>query len=81
MLWLGQNLISISVYIRDAIPMNLSLLGGDYVTHDWNYILGELGLLPQSILIADMVTILGYTTMVVGTVIVINSFISRRSPV
>ncbi|MGK9369914.1 hypothetical protein ACSSWA_13540 [Melioribacter sp. Ez-97] len=45
MLWLGQNLINISVYVADASEKKLRLLGGNNVYHDWNYMLGELKLL------------------------------------
>jgi len=45
LLWLGQNLINISVYAADAQAMKLPLLGGNHVYHDWNYILGQLNIL------------------------------------
>ena len=45
LLWLGQNLINISVYAADARAQKLPLLGGNKVYHDWHYILNELGLL------------------------------------
>ncbi|MFO7446998.1 MAG: hypothetical protein R6W90_11565 [Ignavibacteriaceae bacterium] len=45
LLWLGQNLINISVYAADAQERLLPLLGGSKVYHDWHYILGELGIL------------------------------------
>src|SRR5690606_34026294 len=35
MLWLGQNLINISVYAADARARRLPLLGGDAAEHDW----------------------------------------------
>ncbi len=44
-LWLGQNLINISVYAADARAQKLPLLGGKSVYHDWHYMLGELGIL------------------------------------
>lgn len=44
-LWLGQNLVNISVYAADARTQNLPLLGGNKVYHDWNYMLGALNLL------------------------------------
>ena len=44
-LWLGQNLINISVYAADARAQKLPLLGGNKVYHDWHYLLGEIGLL------------------------------------
>jgi hypothetical protein len=45
LLWLGQNLINISVYAADAQAMKLPLLGGNHVYHDWHYILGYLNIL------------------------------------
>ena len=48
LLWLGQNLINISVYAADAQAQRLSLLGGNSVYHDWHYMLGEIGLLKHS---------------------------------
>lgn len=45
LLWLGQNLINISVYAADARARKLPLLGGNKVYHDWHYLLGEMGIL------------------------------------
>jgi hypothetical protein len=44
-LWLGQNLINISVYAADARAMKLPLLGGSHVYHDWHFLLAYLNLL------------------------------------
>lgn len=45
LLWLGQNLVNISVYAADAQARKLPLLGGSGVKHDWHYLLWETGLL------------------------------------
>ena len=45
LLWLGQNLINISVYAADAQARKLHLLGGNKVYHDWHFMLGELHIL------------------------------------
>ena len=45
MLWLGQNLVNISVYAADAQEKTLPLLGGNKVYHDWNWILTKTRLL------------------------------------
>ncbi len=45
LVWLGENLINISVYAADAQARRLPLLGGNRVYHDWNWLLGETGLL------------------------------------
>jgi len=49
MLWLGQNIINISVYAADARAQKLPLLGGNKVYHDWHYLLNETGLLNYDI--------------------------------
>ena len=45
LLWLGQNLVNISVYAADARAQALPLLGGNSVYHDWHYLLSEANLL------------------------------------
>lgn len=45
LVWLGQNLMNISVYAADAQERNLPLLGGNKVYHDWYFLLGRVGLL------------------------------------
>lgn len=50
-LLLGQNLINISVYAADASAQRLPLLGGNHVYHDWNYLLGQAGMLNYDSLI------------------------------
>ena len=45
LLWLGQNLINISVYAADARAQRLPLLGGHNVYHDWHYMLSQLNIL------------------------------------
>jgi len=49
--WFGESFLDIAPYINDARKGELILLGGvtgseaDYGYHDWEYILGEIGLL------------------------------------
>lgn len=51
LLWFGQNFLDIAPYMADARAGELPLLGGNYGQsspygfHDWEFILGELGLL------------------------------------
>jgi hypothetical protein len=59
--WVGQNLVNVSVYARDAIAMELPLLGGDGVMHDWNYLLNELHVLKYTPVIAHTIYGLGMT--------------------
>jgi hypothetical protein len=55
LLWLGQNLINISVYAADARAQALPLLGGSKVYHDWAYILGVTNLLQYDTKIGGMI--------------------------
>lgn len=66
--WLGQNLVNVSIYARDAVDMNLPLLGGDAVEHDWNTILGQLGLLNQTALIANGIYAVGVGIIILGII-------------
>jgi hypothetical protein len=60
--WVGQNLMNVSVYARDAIVMQLPLLGGDGVIHDWNYI----NVLPHTGQIAATIYGAGLGVMVIA---------------
>jgi hypothetical protein len=64
MFWLGQSLINLSIYIKDAITMNLPLVGG--TIHDWNFILTQLNLLSKTQLLGSLVYFLGFTIIVLA---------------
>lgn len=78
LLWVAQNLINVSLYARDAIPMNLTLLGGDSVTHDWNFIFTELHILNQSIFWANVLSGTAYLIAFLGTTHITLYFINSR---
>ncbi len=57
--WFGENFMDIAPYINDARALELPLLGGvtgkdvvDY--HDWEYILGKLGMLQSDHTLASL---------------------------
>lgn len=56
--WIADNIINVSVYMKDAIAMQLPLLGGASI-HDWNWIFGQLNLLPASVVIGSVFFYLG----------------------
>jgi len=66
LMWVGINLINVSIYARDALFMQLPLLGGDSVMHDWNYILSSLDLLQHTAGIANGLFGLGVFVMGAG---------------
>lgn len=59
LMWTGMNFINVSVYARDAIVMQLPLLGGDSSTHDWNHILTMLHILSWTPEVANTLYALG----------------------
>lgn len=65
--WFGDNLINISVYIKDARTMLLPMIneGG----HDWNFILGKTNWLPYDQLIGNGVYLLGVVSVLAGLVL------------
>jgi len=72
LVWLATNFYGVATYIADARAMALPLVTlfgvTPDVTHDWNYILGILGLLRFDTTIAFLVRILGFFSMLAGVV-------------
>jgi hypothetical protein len=67
--WLGQNFVNISVYAADARERALPLLGGSGVIHDWNYMLGKLGLLNHDHIVGYFFVGLAVITFIVALII------------
>ncbi len=66
--WVGVNLLNVSLYAGDAIAMQLPLLGGDSVIHDWNALLTMTDLLKYTYTIAHIFYYLGLATIFAATV-------------
>jgi hypothetical protein len=64
--WLATSLVNLEVYIADARAMELPLLGGDNSTHDWNWLLSDLGWLRFDKAIAGFVYALGLISAVIS---------------
>ncbi|GIW60215.1 MAG: hypothetical protein KatS3mg087_1281 [Patescibacteria group bacterium] len=62
--WLGNNFINVSVYIRDAEPRVLPLLGGDSSGHDWYWLMTNVGRLEWAVPLANMVWSVGVLCLV-----------------
>lgn len=69
LVWLGQNLMNISVYAADAQERNLPLLGGNKVYHDWHYLLGKMGLLEYDNNIAIGFCLIGIVFFIIALLI------------
>jgi hypothetical protein len=63
--WFGENFLDIAPYINDARAGDLPLVGGNfghsapYGFHDWEYLLGETGLLHLDHHLAQTSRVLG----------------------
>ncbi|HKO96056.1 MAG TPA: hypothetical protein VJU86_03625 [Pyrinomonadaceae bacterium] len=75
--WVGQSILNVSVYAGDSLALQLPLLGGQDSTHDWNYLLSSLGLLPSTAKIAGGIRLVGTLLIVLSAV---GSFKFARQP-
>ncbi|MBA1146877.1 zinc ribbon domain-containing protein [Ectothiorhodospiraceae bacterium WFHF3C12] len=72
LLWFGQNFLDIAPYMADARAGRLPLLGGNYGQsspygfHDWEFILGETGLLAYDTVLAAITLNAGRLVMLVA---------------
>lgn len=75
--WIGNNLINISVYIKDAVYMSLPLVGGG--KHDWNLLLTKWGILEKSDLIGSIVWFLGVACILASLILMmVEIFVDFR---
>ena len=65
--WAGQSLMDLAPYIADARALRLPLLGGgtgaEVEGHDWEYLLGALGLLSRDLALGRLSFALGALAM------------------
>jgi hypothetical protein len=59
--WVGINILNVSLYMSDAVRMQLPLIGGH---HDWNWLFTELGVLPDTAGIAGAVHTAGILVLI-----------------
>ncbi len=79
LMWVGQNLLNVSVYAGDSMAMQLPLLGGDSVIHDWNYLLSTLHILSWTPEVAAVIYMLGILTTGLGIVLSFMFALSNKS--
>lgn len=65
-MWLGQSFTEVAVYAGDAIYMQLPLLGGEAVIHDWNWLLLETNTLHYTSQIATVLGVTGWFCILIG---------------
>lgn len=58
--WVGESIVNVSIYARDAVARQLPLITGDIDSHDWHYLLSGLGWLQHTQLIANIILSIGF---------------------
>ncbi|MCM3872282.1 MAG: hypothetical protein ND895_16495 [Pyrinomonadaceae bacterium] len=66
--WVGESILNVSVYAGDSLALRLDLIGGEDTLHDWNYMLGTLGLLPSTEKIGGAIRVLGTVVIILACV-------------
>jgi hypothetical protein len=65
--WAGQSLMDLAPYVADARALRLPLLGGhtgaEVEGHDWEYLLGAVGLMNHDVTLGRLCFALGALTM------------------
>lgn len=77
MFWLGENILEVSFYARDAQIMSLPLIGGDGAIHDWNYLLTSLKLLPYAVFISNLIFFAGF--LIIFGAIIMGLYIAGKT--
>ncbi len=64
--WLAINFFNVGQYAGDAVNMNLELLGGDNVLHDWHELLSMTHLLNFTKSISEIIYFCGIVSICAG---------------
>ena len=75
--WTGESITDVAVYMAVAKKQMLPLLGGEGVTHDWNYLLAQLHLVGAAEFLGRLTWLLGVGVIVAAIVLLANE--TRRA--
>jgi len=83
--WVGENMMDVSLYVRDAPVRMLPLLGGDKSGHDWHYLLSQWGAMDEAGTLADIMYYGGILTCIgaisTGVVLAVIAYVRSGRPV
>jgi hypothetical protein len=66
--WTGENMMDVSLYIRDSQDMVLPLLGGHKSGHDWHFLLTKWDFIDSCQEIADVMFFAGVIVSIVAII-------------
>ena len=82
--WTGENIMDVSLYMRDATLRQMPLLGGHKSGHDWHNLFTDWGMLDSAETIADVMLYLGIVislgAIAAGITLAFRSFLHPVSP-
>jgi hypothetical protein len=72
--FLAASLADVSWYIADARTQDLDLVSfsPDGAVHDWNYLLGSMGLLRHEMLVARLARFTGFLVLLASTILALR---------
>jgi hypothetical protein len=80
--WAGQSLVDLAPYVADARALRLVLLGGrtgaEVEGHDWEYLLGSVGLLQWDVVLGRLTHLAGSLVMIGALCWAVVLMLSRR---
>lgn len=77
--WVGYNIINVSLYMADAVVMQLPLLGGNSSGHDWNYLLSQTYLLEYTRFLSKAVYSVGISVTLIAAILCLRLIFSEKT--
>jgi hypothetical protein len=77
--WVGESILYVAIYAGDSMALQLPLVGGEDVIHDWNYLLGRYGMLKQTAQVAGLIRFVGTLTILAGVVWSIKASLTEET--
>lgn len=72
LMWVGYSIVNVSIYMADAVKMQLPLLGGDSSGHDWNNLLSMTHTLQYTDLFSSITRGIGMFVIITGLVLAVK---------
>ena len=79
LMWMGESISEVAHYAADAIVMQLPLLGGDSVIHDWNWLLVHMGVLKYTYQISGAMYVSAWVILLAGILVSLVSLYAKKS--
>ena len=79
--WLSTAFWSVSVYAADARVQQLPLITGNPESHDWTYLLRELGILEHGQIVGDIFLFCSFLAIALACILLFRSILAGLSEI